>query len=65
MKTKNMESVEFDNGTIKMAGNLHLPSDFDAHQRYAAVVVVHPGGGVKEQTARLYPENSHRRDSSP
>ncbi|MGD9528395.1 MAG: alpha/beta hydrolase [Pseudonocardia sp.] len=49
-----MEAITFPHGRIRMAGNLHLPIDFDARSSYAAVVTVHPGGGVKEQTAGLY-----------
>ncbi|MFF0454761.1 alpha/beta hydrolase [Nocardia africana] len=49
-----MEAITFANGPIEMAGNLHLPPDFDPKGSYAAVVTVHPGGGVKEQTAGLY-----------
>ena len=37
-----------------MAATLYFPADFDAARKYAAVVVSHPGGGVKEQTAGLY-----------
>lgn len=46
--------VTFKNNNLKMAGNLYLPAGFDNTKKYAAVVVVHPGGGVKEQTAGLY-----------
>jgi uncharacterized protein len=49
-----MESVTFPTGPITIAGNLYLPDNFDAQGRYAALVVVHPAGGVKEQTAGLY-----------
>lgn len=49
-----MQSVHFKNGTIRMAGNLYLPDGFDKNKKYAAVIVTHPGGGVKEQTAGLY-----------
>ncbi|MFE5506669.1 alpha/beta hydrolase [Amycolatopsis japonica] len=49
-----MEAITFPNGPITMAGNLYLPSDFDPKGSYAAIVTVHPGGGVKEQTAGLY-----------
>ena len=35
-------------------GNLFKPAGFAADRRYAAVVVTHPFGGVKEQTAGLY-----------
>ncbi len=52
-----MQSVQFQNLNgqgITMAAHIHLPSDFDASQSYPAIVVTHPGGGVKEQTAGLY-----------
>ncbi len=52
-----MKSVSIQNhngpGTT-LAANIHLPAQFDESQQYAAVVVSHPGGGVKEQTAGLY-----------
>ena len=37
-----------------MAGNVYFPKDFTENRQYSAIVVVHPGGGVKEQTAGLY-----------
>ena len=49
-----MKSVSFPNGPIKVAGNLHLPKDFSTDRSYVAIVVVHPAGGVKEQTAGFY-----------
>ncbi|WP_202035833.1 alpha/beta hydrolase [Streptomyces mexicanus] len=51
-----VEAITFPNGPITMAGNLCLPADFDPKGSYAAIVTVHPGGGVKEQTAGLYAE---------
>lgn len=51
-----MSDIQFDNGAIKMAGDLYLPEGFDADGSYPAIVCVHPGGGVKEQTAGLYAE---------
>jgi len=52
---KNMKkSVTFKNNTLNMAGNLYLPEGFDENKKYPAIVSVHPGGGVKEQTAGLY-----------
>ncbi len=51
---RNMKSITFKNGDITMAGNVYLPDGFDPSKKYAAVVVVHPGGGVKEQTAGVY-----------
>src|SRR5690242_18490614 len=49
-----MQSIQFKNKDIPMAGNLYFPRGFDANRKYAAIVSVHPGGGVKEQTAGLY-----------
>lgn len=33
---------------------INFPPEFEASQTYPAIVVSHPGGGVKEQTAGLY-----------
>src|SRR3954453_12346228 len=49
-----LQAVHFDNNGIRMAGNVYLPPGFNAGGKYAAIVSVHPGGGVKEQTAGLY-----------
>ncbi|WP_336778183.1 alpha/beta hydrolase [Pantoea sp. USHLN256] len=49
-----IQSVMFRNNEIMMSGNLYLPKAFSPARRYAGIVVVHPGGGVKEQTAGLY-----------
>ena len=49
-----MQAVQFDNSTIKMAGNVYYPKGFTEGRKYPAIVSVHPGGGVKEQTAGLY-----------
>ena len=48
------EKVYFKNQTLKMAGEIYFPSDFNIKHKYAAVVVSHPGNGVKEQVAGLY-----------
>jgi hypothetical protein len=37
-----------------MAGNLFAPPDMEKTKKYPALVVVHPFGGVKEQTAGTY-----------
>lgn len=39
---------------VTMAAIIHFPAGFDESGKYPAVVVSHPGGGVKEQTAGLY-----------
>ncbi|MBB3219545.1 alpha/beta hydrolase [Pseudoduganella umbonata] len=48
------QEVQFPNNDIRMAGILFFPEGFTATGKYPAVIVVHPGGGVKEQTASLY-----------
>jgi fermentation-respiration switch protein FrsA (DUF1100 family) len=53
-QTTTVRPVTFQNNNLKMAGNVYLPPGFDKNKKYPAIVVVHPGGGVKEQTAGLY-----------
>lgn len=48
------EKVSFPNKNIQLAGEMYLPEHFDKNKQYPAIVVVHPGGGVKEQTAGIY-----------
>ncbi|MFZ1181086.1 MAG: alpha/beta hydrolase [Herbaspirillum sp.] len=50
------ESVTFKNYVWDVVGTLRLPADFDPKRQYAAIVCIHPSGGVKEQTAGLYAE---------
>jgi len=42
------------NAAITMAAVINFPEGFNPSQQYPAIVVSHPGGGVKEQTAGLY-----------
>ncbi|MFI1919169.1 alpha/beta hydrolase [Nocardia sp. NPDC020380] len=46
-------SVSFDSVGLTLAGDLYIP-DAPAGGPLPAIVVGHPGGGVKEQTAGLY-----------
>lgn len=39
---------------VDIAANVYTPADYDPAGSYAAVVVAHPNGGVKEQVAGLY-----------
>lgn len=39
---------------VTLAAVINFPAGFDETRKYPAVVVSHPGGGVKEQTAGLY-----------
>lgn len=52
-----MRNVTFKNLNgqgVTTAATLYFPEGFDESSQYPAVVVSHPGGGVKEQTAGLY-----------
>ena len=49
-----VRNVAFPSNGITLSGNVYLPKGFNPQRKYAAIVVVHPGGGVKEQTAGLY-----------
>ena len=50
-----MEKVTFPNlYKMEMAGDLFLPQDLDRSKKYPAIIVGHPMGAVKEQSAVLY-----------
>jgi uncharacterized protein len=42
------------NSAITMAAVINFPEGFDEKRKYPAIVVSHPGGGVKEETAGTY-----------
>ncbi len=50
----NIHAVSYKLNGIEIAANVYTPADFDKSKKYAAVVVAHPNGGVKEQVAGLY-----------
>ena len=39
---------------LDIVANVYTPAHYDPKEKYAAVVVAHPNGGVKEQTAGLH-----------
>jgi fermentation-respiration switch protein FrsA (DUF1100 family) len=49
--------VTFKNQGLKMAGILFTPAGIDESKKHPTIVVVHPGGGIKEQTASVYAYN--------
>lgn len=51
---KEGQKVSFKKFNLTLAGLLFLPPRFDSSQKYPALVMTHPGGGVKEQTSSLY-----------
>lgn len=56
LKAISVERVTYPNRNTQtqIAANLFKPANFDARKKYPAIVVTHPIGGVKEQTAGLY-----------
>lgn len=50
-----VQKVTFKNRyKMNIAGNLYLPKDMDKSKKHAAIIVGHPMGAVKEQSADLY-----------
>ena len=52
-----MKKLDFQNKNVQnitISAVIHFPQAFEENKKYPAVVVAHPGGGVKEQTAGLY-----------
>jgi uncharacterized protein len=47
-------NVSFKSNALKLAGHLYIPDDYKKGEKRPAIVVAHPFGGVKEQTAGLY-----------
>lgn len=46
---------------IQIVGDMYIPAGIDLQQKYPAIVVAHPYGGVKEQTAGLYAQTMSER----
>jgi uncharacterized protein len=51
---KKVSFVSRNGQNITISAVLNFPKDFDENKKYPAIVVSHPGGGVKEQTAGTY-----------
>lgn len=50
----NIHPVTYQLHEIDIAANVYVPADYNPAKKYAAIVVAHPNGGVKEQVAGLY-----------
>lgn len=50
----NIHPVTYKLNGIDIAANVYTPAGYDASKKYPAVIVAHPNGGIKEQTAGLY-----------
>lgn len=49
-----LRSVTYEVEGITVSANVYLPARYDASKKYAAVVVSHPNGGVKEQVSGMF-----------
>src|SRR5690554_5030192 len=50
----NIHPVSYKLNGLEIAANVYTPAGYNPAQKYPAVVVAHPNGGVKEQVAGLY-----------
>lgn len=50
----NIHPVIYKLNGIDIAANVYTPANYDTSKKYPAIVVAHPNGGIKEQTAGLY-----------
>jgi fermentation-respiration switch protein FrsA (DUF1100 family) len=50
----NIHPVSYDLNGLSIVANVYTPANYDPNKKYAAIVVAHPNGGVKEQVAGLY-----------
>lgn len=46
--------VSYQLNDVDIAANIYTPANYDSSKKYAAIVLAHPNGGVKEQVAGLY-----------
>ncbi|MBE0702843.1 MAG: alpha/beta hydrolase [Afipia sp.] len=53
----NVHPVTYKLHGLDIAANVYTPANYDPKQNYPAIVVAHPNGGVKEQTAGLYAQH--------
>lgn len=50
----NIHPVTYKIKDITIVANVYTPANYNASQKYPAIVIAHPNGGVKEQVAGLY-----------
>jgi fermentation-respiration switch protein FrsA (DUF1100 family) len=50
----NIHPVTYKIKDITIAANVYTPPNYDPGNKYPAIVIAHPNGGVKEQVAGLY-----------
>ena len=50
----NIHPIKYKLNGVDIAANIYTPANYNAEGKFPAVVVAHPNGGIKEQTAGLY-----------
>lgn len=50
----NIHPVKYTLNGIEIAANVYTPANYNADDKFPAIVIAHPNGGIKEQTAGLY-----------
>src|SRR6476619_2569853 len=45
----NIHPVAYKLNGLDIAANVYTPANYDPQKKYAAIVVAHPNGGIKEQ----------------
>jgi uncharacterized protein len=53
----NIHPVSYKIREITIAANVYTPPNYNPSQKYPAIVIAHPNGGVKEQVAGLYAQH--------
>jgi len=53
----NIHPVTYKLNDIDISANVYTPANYNPSNKYPAVVVAHPNGGVKEQAAGLYAQS--------
>ncbi|MFR0679197.1 alpha/beta hydrolase [Dysgonomonas mossii] len=53
----NIHPISYKLNGIDIAANVYTPANYNSTQKYAAIVLAHPNGGVKEQTTGLYAQH--------
>lgn len=54
LESPDCQHVKIPRGDIFLAADIYKPLDFEEGKTYPAIVVSHPGGGVKEQVSGTY-----------
>lgn len=50
----NIHPVKYKLNGIEIVANVYTPENYTAEGKHSAIIIAHPNGGIKEQTAGLY-----------